>query len=132
MFNDDYCTEAEALNERYDGGFDYDFEPYSTAEKADFIRAKNYRFLKRDVGKFVVAQTPRKNKSVVKLLYLVDRSRTKAFWWSHDALFAMVFEKKEAAEFQAKRYKYNKARVIEVKPWMADLEGFEQEYGEFE
>ena len=130
MFNDDYCSEAEALNERYDC-IDNDFEPYSTAEKADFIRAKNCRFLKKDVGKFVVAQTPRRNKSVVKLLYLVDRSRTKAFWWSHDALFAMVFEKKEAAEFQAKRYRYNKARVIEVKPWMADLEGFEQEYGEF-
>ena len=126
----DYCSEADALSEIYDDySFMGDFEPYSTSEKADFIRAKNCRFMKSDIGKFVVAQTPRKNKSVVKLLYLVDRTRTKRFWWSHDALFAMVFERKEAAEFQAKRYKYNKARVLEVKPWM---EGFEEEYGEFE
>lgn len=127
---DDWGTEAEHLAEIYDDFSFGDFEPYSRAERADYVRAKNNRFTKSSIGKFVVAQTPRKNKGVVKLLYLVDRSLTKRFWWSHDALYAMVFDKKSAAEFQAKRYKFNNVRVMEVKPYMADMKGFEIEYGE--
>lgn len=124
----DYDTEAGHLAEIYDGC--EIFEPYTDGEKRDYIRAKNCRFHKQDIGKYVVAQVPRKNKSVVKLLYLVDRSRTKRFWWSHDAEYAMVFDKKSAAEIQASRYRFNRARVLEIKPHMADREGFEEEYGE--
>lgn len=124
----EYGTEAEHLSERYDGCECGYFEPYSRSERADYIRAKNNRFTKRDIGKFVVAQTPRKNKGVVKLLYLVDRYLTKRFWWSHDAIFAMVFDKRESAEIQARKYRYNKARVIEIKPYMANMKAFEQEY----
>lgn len=121
-------TEAAHLSEIYDG-YDSFFESYSYMEKRDFVRAKNCRFRKQDIGKFVVAQTPRRNKSVMKLLYLVDRNKTKRFWWSHDALYAMVFDKKSAADIQVIRYRFNQARVVEIKQHMADMEGFLEEYG---
>lgn len=124
----EYETEAEHLSEIYDDCECGYFEPYSRAERADYIRAKNNRFAESCIGKFVVAQTPRKNKGVIKLLYLVDRNLTKRFWWSHDAIFAMVFDKREAAEIQARKYRYNKARVMEIKPYMANMKEFEQEY----
>ncbi len=113
---DFYDTEACHLSEIYDGADGYydDFEPYSTAEKRAYIAAKERRFKKEDIGKFVVVQTPRKRNKVVKCLYLVDRSKTKRFWWSHDAIYAMVFNDKTAAEFQANKYKYNNAEVVEI------------------
>ena len=122
----EYGTEAEHLSEICDGCEYGYFESYSMAERADYIRAKNNRFIESCIGKFVVVQTPRKNKGVVKLLYLVDRNRTKRFWWSHDAIFAMVFDKREAAEIQARKYRYNKARVMEIKPYMANMKAFGQ------
>lgn len=109
-------TEACHLSEIYDGADGYydDFEPYSTAEKRAYIAAKECRFKKEDIGKFVIVQTPRIRKVTIKRLYLVDRSKTKRFWWSHDALYAMVFNDKSAAEFQAGKYKHNNIEVIEI------------------
>ena len=125
---DYYDTEAAHLSEM---AYEYDnFEPYTDAEKRDYLTAKSNRFRKADVGKWVVTQTPRRDKKLIKRLYLVDRKRTHRFWWSHDADYAMVFEKRTAAEYQARRYKFNNARVMEIKPYMADEEGFEAEYGE--
>lgn len=109
-------TEACHLSEIYDGADGYydDFEPYSTAEKRAYIAAKECRFKKEDIGKFVVVQIPRLRKKTVKRLYLVDRSKTKRFWWSHDAVYAMVFNNKSAAEFQAGKYKHNDIKVVEI------------------
>lgn len=53
-------------------------------------------------------------KKVVKVLYLVDRSKTKLYWWSPDAKYAMIFNSKEAAEAQAAKYKYGKFKVIKI------------------
>ncbi|MBQ9821791.1 MAG: hypothetical protein IJM58_06680 [Muribaculaceae bacterium] len=114
---DFYDTEAAHLAEIYDGDDAY-FEEYSTYEKREYIADKENRFNRQDVGKYVVVQTPRKNKKVMRRLYLVDRNKTKRFWWSHDALYAMVFNDKSAAELQAKRYKYNNTRVVEIKSYM--------------
>ena len=114
---DFWDTEAGHLTEIYDGaeGRIYDdFEPYSTAEKRAYIAAKECRFKKEDIGKFVVVQIPRLRKKTVKRLYLVDRSKTKRFWWSHDASYAMVFNNKSAAESQAGKYKHNDIKVVEI------------------
>lgn len=114
---DFWDTEAGHLTEIYDGaeGRIYDdFEPYSTAEKRAYIAAKERRFKKEDIGKFVIVQIPRLRKKTVKRLYLVDRSKTKRFWWSHDAVYAMVFNNKSAAEFQAGKYKHNDIKVVEI------------------
>lgn len=119
-------TEAAHLNEIYDG---YDVkEPLSREERADYVDAKSRCFQKSDIGKYVVVQTPRKNKGVVRRLYLVDRKATKAFWWSPSAFHAMVFEKEYAAAVQAKKYKYNKARVMQITKSMADISSFLDEY----
>ena len=119
-------TEAAHLSEIYDG---YDVsEPLTKEERADYVAAKSRCFQKSEIGKFVVVQTPRWNKGVVRKLYLVDRKATKAFWWSPSAFHAMVFEKKDAAEIQAKKYKYNKARVMQITESMADISSFLDEY----
>jgi len=113
----DYISEAEALSEIYDG-FEENFEPYTTEEKMYFIRSKNFRFSKSDIGKFVIIQTPRRNKNVMKILYLVDRQKCKTFWWSHDSNFAMIFNCRSAAQNQVSKYRYNNAKIMEIKPWM--------------
>lgn len=77
------------------------------------IRKKNHLFTKDDLGKFVITQTPRRY-SDFRNLYLVDRNKTKDFWWSPNATFAMKFIKKSCAEFQAKKYKYNNVKVIKI------------------
>lgn len=105
-------SEAEHLSEKYDEGEMY-FEPYSRLERREYIREKS-RFNKTDVGKYVIVQKTRKNRDVVEKLYLVDRRKTTKFWWSHDAFYAMKFESKDAAMKQAEKYKYNKARVVQI------------------
>lgn len=117
MAFDFYDTEAAHLAEIYDDDCCV-FQPYSTDEKREFVAEKEHRFKKQDVGKFVIVQMARRNKRVMDRLYLVNRSITKRFWWSHDARYAMVFNDKTAAEFQAKRYKYNKVKVVEIKSHM--------------
>ena len=106
-------TEAVHLSEIYDGCEAY-FEPYSTYERREYIRDKETRFKKSDIGKFVVVQKAKRNRKVMSILYLVDRKKTKRFWWSHDAYYAMVFEKESAAKYQAERYKYNNATVKQI------------------
>lgn len=117
MTFDFYDTEAAHLAECYDGDEAY-FEKYSTEDKRDYIAEKERRFKKRDIGKFVVVQTARRNRKVMCRLYLVNRNITRRFWWSHDAQYAMVLNEKTAAEFQAKKYKYNNVKVVEIKEWM--------------
>lgn len=125
----DYVTEAEALADIYDGCEAYeDFEPYSQVEKREYVRARENAFSKDAVGKFVVVQKPRRHKDTIKHLYLVDRAKTKRMWWSPYAGFALLFEKQSAAEFQAKQYKYNKARVLQVTQQMAQLHEYVEEY----
>ena len=90
-------TEAAHLAEIYDDDC-YVFGPYSTDERRYYIAEKERRFKKRDIGKFVIVQTARRNKKVMCRLYLVNRNITRRFWWSHDAQYAMVFNEKTAAE----------------------------------
>lgn len=124
----DYGTEAEHLAEINDFDFDDDFEPYSQEEKRFYVQARGRCFSKEDVGKYVVVQNSRRNKRVMPTMYLVDRAKTKHMWWSPASSFAMVFDKQSAAEYQAKRYRYNKARVKQITLAMANREYFEREY----
>ncbi len=123
----DYISEAEALSENYDG-CEVCFESYTKSERRDYIDAKSRTFKKSDIGKWVVVQKPRRKKDVVSVLYLVDRSLTKRFWWSHDSFYAMVFEKESAARIQAAKYRFNKASVRQITSSMADKEWFSLSY----
>ena len=77
------------------------------------IKKKKHLFTKDDLGKFVITQTPRRYSDFINL-YLVDRNKTKDFWWSPNSKFAMKFIKKSCAETQAKKYKYNNVKVIKI------------------
>lgn len=125
---DFYDTEAGHLSEIYDG-CEIHSELYSSSERRDYVDAKGRCFKKEDIGKYVVIQNSRRNKYVMPKMFLVDRKITKRFWWSPDSYYAMVFEKKDAAEFQAKRYKYNNVRVKQITKDMADIKWFNEVYG---
>lgn len=123
----DNGSEAEYLTDTYDYDFN-DLDTYSLTEKQFYVIARSHCFSKKNVGKYVVVQNTRRNRNVVSKLYLVDRTKTKQMWWSPASIYAMVFEKKSAAEYQAKRYKYNKARVKQITTEMTDEEYFENNY----
>jgi len=124
----DYISEAEALSEIYDGFYGCGFVPYSRAERREYVNAKSRTFKKSDIGKFVVVQKSRYKGSIVKTMFLVDRNKTKRFWWSHDSSYAMVFEKESAARTQAAKYHYNKVSVKQITPNMADRGYFKDVY----
>ena len=126
----DYISEAEALSDIYDGCEIYS-EPYTNEDKAEYVQAKGRCFSKSEIGKYIVVQNSRRNKKVMPTMYLVDRNITKRMWWSPSAFLAMVFEKKSAAEIQAKKYKYNNVRVKQITPAMADRKYFEDTYNEY-
>jgi len=84
------------------------------------IKAKSRRFKKEDLGKYVIVQDPCLDKDLIDWLFLVDRRKTKKMWWSHDAGFAIVFQKKSAAELQVRKYKYNNVKVVKVQKSMID------------
>lgn len=125
----DDCSEAEYLADIYDDTYDYNFnnlDTYSLEEKQSYVIARSHCFSKEDIGKYVVVQNTRRNKNIVSELYLVDRTKTKRMWWSPASIYAMIFEKKSSAEYQAKKYKYNKVRIKQITQEMADVEYFKQ------
>ena len=121
----DYGTEAEHLADIDD----YDFEePYEDWEKKLYLDAKARCFSESDIGKFVVIQNSRRKKNIMPTMFLVDRHKTKCMWWSPSSFLAMIFEKESAAKYQAKRYKYNNARVKKITPAMCNVEYFIDNY----
>lgn len=84
------------------------------------IKAKSRRFKKDDIGKYVIVQDPCYDKDLINWLFLVDRKKTKQTWWTHDAGLAIVFQKKNAAQLQARKYKYNNVKVVKIKESMID------------
>lgn len=123
----DYGTEAEHLADIED----YDFEEaYDDWEKKLYLDAKACCFSESDIGKFVIIQNSRRKKNIMPTMFLVDRHKTKRMWWSPSSFLAMVFDKESAAKYQAKRYKYNNARVKKITPAMCNIEYFEDNYDE--
>ena len=125
----DDCSEAEYLADIYDDNFN-NLDTYSLEEKQSYVIARSHCFSKEDIGKYVVVQNTRRNKNIVSKLYLVDRTKTKRMWWSPASIYAMIFEKKSSAEYQAKKYKYNKVRIKQITQEMADIEYFINNYTE--
>ena len=112
----DYDSEASHLAEIEDEDYLCEINSYILnfgKPQVTKIKKKNHLFTKDDLGKFVITQTPRRY-SDFRNLYLVDRNKTKDFWWSPNSKFAMKFIKKSCAEFQAKKYKYNNAKVVKI------------------
>ena len=106
-------NEASHLAEIEEEDYSSEINNYALNLRQFKIKSRTQLFTKNDLGKFVITQIPRKS-SNFKILYLVDRSKTKDFWWSPNTTFAIKFIKKSCAEFQAKRYKYNNVKVIKI------------------
>lgn len=106
-------NEASHLAEIEEEDYSNEINNYVLNLRQFKIKNRTQLFTKNDLGKFVITQIPRKS-SNFKILYLVDRNKTKDFWWSPNTTFAMKFIKKSCAEFQAKRYKYNNVKVIKI------------------
>lgn len=47
-------------------------------------------------------------------LFLVDRKKTKKYWWDTSTDNAMIFRKLYAAKIQANKLKYNNPEVITI------------------
>lgn len=108
----DSDSEASHLAEIEDEDYLCKINSYTFNFKQSKIKRKNYLFTKDDLGKFVIIQNSKYNN--FKNLYLIDRNKTKDFWWSFNTKFAMKFIKKSSANFQAKKYKYNNVKVIKI------------------
>ena len=116
----DSDSEASHLAEIEDEDYLCEVNSYILNFVQPKIKKKTHLFTKDDLGKFVITQTPRRY-SDFRNLYLVDRNKTKDFWWSPNAKFAMKFIKKSCAEYQAKRYKYNNAKVVKITKKMLSI-----------
>lgn len=115
MSMNDYISEGEALSDILEEIDEYDsFEPCLDSEKRIYLTQKS-KFETQAKGKFVIVQSPRRNRHLIKKLYLVDRNKTKRFWWSHDAHYAMLFSSLNAAKKVASKYVYNNVHVIKIK-----------------
>ena len=108
----DSDSEASHLAEIEDEDYFCKINNYTFNFKQSKIKRKNYLFTKDDLGKFVIIQNSKYDN--FKNLYLVDRNKTKDFWWSFNTTIAMKFIKKSAANFQARKYKYNNVKVIKI------------------
>jgi hypothetical protein len=124
-FND---TEAEHISEIYNDD-EIHSKSYSISERKDYIYHKGKCFKDKDIGKYVIVQNSRRNRKVMPKMFLVDRRLTKRFWWSPDSYYAMIFEKKEAAELQVKKYKYNNVSIKQITKDMANIKWFNEIYG---
>lgn len=106
----DYMSEAEALNDIYDGCEDY---YYSEFDREEWIEERQNDFPKDSRGKFVVCMKP-KRKADYSRLYLVDRKITRRFWRSPNARYAMCFNSETVAKTQAARYHKGKIYVKKI------------------
>lgn len=77
-------------------------------------QAKKHHFNKDDIGRWVIIQRPKYNRDTVQRLFLVDREKTKAWWWSPNADYAKRYDSQIDAELQVKRYKYGKIKAVQI------------------
>lgn len=107
---ENYFTEAEALDGYMDEGYLDDL-----AFKRKFNNSSiftNSRVNKNHIGKnselYLIIQNSRKDDTS---LMLVDRRKSKKYWWTHDFSIALKGNKKEMKKVVSK-LKKNSARII--------------------
>ena len=104
------CTEAEALDGYMDEGYLDDLAFIRKFNNSSIFT--NSRVNKDHIGKnselYVVIQNSRKDETT---LMLVDRRKSKKYWWTHDFSLALKGNKKEMKKVVSK-LKKNSARII--------------------
>ena len=126
------CTEAEHLSEIYD---DYEanmnYAEYIAEREFDRLHTiatlagidttthscrKKCHFKKKDKGLFLIIQDSRKDNTT---LMLVDRRKSKKYWWTHD--FSLAYKgKKEDVKRVTKRLHMNNVRIVELEKYLRE------------
>lgn len=123
------CTEAEHLSEIYDDYeanssyaeyiADREYERLCTLQNLAGTRVcrKKRRLNKKDMGLYLVIQDSRKDNTT---LILVDRRKSKSYWWTHD--FSLAYKgKKEDMKKAAKKLQMNNVRVVSYETYLNSL-----------
>lgn len=127
------CTEAEHLSEIYDdyeANMNYaeyiaerEFDRLHTIatlagiDTATYSRRKKRHLNKKGNGLFLIIQDSRKDNTT---LMLVDRRKSKKYWWTHD--FSLAYKgKKKDMENVAKKLRKNNVRVVSYKSYFNSL-----------
>lgn len=126
------CTEAEHLSEIYcdfDGEYDAEYIARMENERlhtiatlagidtATYSRRKKRHLNKKGNGLFLIIQDSRKDNTT---LMLVDRRKSKKYWWTHD--FSLAYKgKKKDMENVAKKLRKNNVRVVSYKSYFNSL-----------
>ena len=126
------CTEAEHLSEIYcdfDGEYDAEYIARMENERlhtiatlagidtATYSRRKKRHLNKKGSGLFLIIQDSRKDNTT---LMLVDRRKSKKYWWTHD--FSLAYKgKKKDMENVAKKLRKNNVRVVSYKSYFNSL-----------
>ena len=126
------CTEAEHLSEIYcdfDGEYDAEYIARMENERlhtiatlagidtATYSHRKKRHLNKKENGLFLIIQDSRKDNTT---LMLVDRRKSKKYWWIHD--FSLAYKgKKKDMENVAKKLRKNNVRVVSYKSYFSSL-----------
>lgn len=125
-------SEAEHLSEIYcdfDGEYDAEYIARMENERLHTIatlagidittysRRKKCRLNKKEKGLFLIIQDSRKDNTT---LMLVDRRKSKSYWWTHD--FSIAYKgSKEDMKKAAKKLKMNNVRVVSYEKYLNSL-----------
>lgn len=122
------CTEAEHLSEiyddydaRYDEEYiaDMEYERLCTIQNLASTRVckKKHHFNKKDKNLYLIIQDSRKDNTTI---MLVDRRKSKSYWWTHD--FSIAYKSnKEDMKKAAKKLKKNNVRVVSYEKYLNSL-----------
>ena len=105
----DYVSEAEALADIYDGSEIYDKS--STLFLGGIKHGRNilkHRYGNTPKGMYFIIQDCRNGCGS---LMLVDRRKSKKFFWTHDCSIALKVPKEQAQKI-ASKLRYNRARIV--------------------
>lgn len=126
------CTEAEHLSEIYcdfDGEYDAEYIARMENERLHTIATlagidttthshrKKRCLNKKEKGLYLIIQDSRKDNTT---LMLVDRRKSKKYWWTHD--FSLAYKgKKKDMENVAKKLRKNNVRVVSYETYFNSL-----------
>lgn len=113
------CTEADALDGYMDEGYLDDLAFIRKFNKSPIFTNSgvNKDHIDKNSELYVVIQNSRKNDTT---LMLVDRRKSKRYWWTHDFYLALKGNKKEIKKV-ASKLKRNNVRIISYTKYFNSL-----------
>lgn len=132
MFDNDYGTEAEHLSEIYDGveWDDEERDAYYELQREWRPTTRNQRKKKKKQEQRMIKELPKLFAKHCEELYyiiqdsridnttlmLVDRRKSKQYFWTHDHSIALTCQKAMAEQILSK-LKFNSARMVKVQEY---------------